>query len=84
MGFKKLFDDVGGEGLPVLISPRATTRSATPDDRSRPLAAPREARGGEYLLGLRAGPKAQAVGVDSGEPEHTHEEGEPEHTHDGG
>jgi hypothetical protein len=31
--------------------------------------------GAEYMLGLRAGPRTQAVGIESDEPEHTHEEG---------
>ena len=77
VGFKRIFEDVGEKGARFYIVESDNAIGPVATDPGRSL---RHARlGAEYMLGLRAGPKSKAVGVDSGEPEHTHEEGEPPH-----
>ena len=63
--------DVGAKGSRFYIVESDSAIGQVATDPGRSL---RHAKlGAEYMLGLRAGPKTQAVGVESDEPEHSHE-----------
>jgi len=71
VGFKRIFGDVGAKGSRFYIVESDSAIGQVATDPGRSL---RHAKlGAEYMLGLRAGPKTQAVGVESDEPEHSHE-----------
>jgi hypothetical protein len=71
VGFKRIFGDVGEKGSRFYIveSDSAIGPAADPGRSLR-----HAKLGAEYMLGLRAGPKTKAHGVESDEPEHSHEE----------